>query len=215
MAMYEEDSGGGNAKFLKVNGQLGCIISRSDEAVAGYEEYTTKNPQTDADVTYYVKKYKGGVEGRVLGLERVELEGVKIFGYNLHLEDDEGKFSIFFADDRATTQRLLKVYENFDLESEVRIKVFKDDKDHAAIQFSQDGKNVPQKWVGGQEGNLPQPKKSKGKWDYAPVDDFLYENAMANIVPNYVKPEKANAAAAGAEAEFPAMTGPDEDNIPF
>jgi hypothetical protein len=211
MAMYEEDNGGNGGKFLKINGQLGCIVARSDEPKEGYEEYKTKNPQTDAEVVYYIKRYKGGVEGRVLGLERVELEGSKIFGYNLHMEDEDGRFSIYFADDRTTTQRLLKVYENIDLDNEVRIKVFKDEKGYPAIEFRQDGKNVPQKWVGGQDGNLPQPKKSKGKWDYSPVDEFLYENAMANIVPNYKAPEKA-AAATAAPAE---VSGADTDDIPF
>jgi hypothetical protein len=203
MAFLDEDGGGNGGRFLKINGQLGCIVARSDEPKAGYEEYKTKNPQTDAEVIYYVRKLKGGVEGKVLGLERVELEGVKIYGYNLHLEDEEGAFSIFFADDRTTTERLLKVYENIDLEQDVKIKVFKDENDRPAIAFSQVGKNVPQKWVGGVEGNLPQPKKTKGKWDYSEVSTFLYENAMANIVPNYVKPEKASAATAGTDDDIP------------
>lgn len=213
MAFYEEDGGGNGAKFLRINGQLGCIVSKSDTELPGYEKYDTKNPQTDAPVSYYIKRYKGGVEGRVVGLERVELEGAKVFGYNLHMEDEEGAFSIFFADDRPTTQRLLKVYENIDLDNDVRIKVFKDEKGHNAIEFRQDGKNVPQKWNGGADGNLPQPKKSKGKWDYSPVDEFLYENAMKNIVPNYVKPERASAATASADAEV--TTGGDTDDIPF
>lgn len=199
MAFYEEDGGGNGGRFLKINGLLGCIVSRSDEPKEGYERYETKNPQTDAPVVYYIKKLKGGVSGNVIGLERVELEGVKIYGYNLHMSDDDGNFSIFFADDRTTTERLLKVYENFDLNEEVHVKVFKDENGFAGIAFSQNGKNVPQKWVGGQEGNLPQPKKTKGKWDYSEVSTFLYDNAMANIVPNYVKPEKASAATAGTD----------------
>ncbi len=210
MAFYEEDSGGGGGKFLRINGSLCNIVAKSDDPTEGYEEYKTRNPQTDAEVVYYIKKYKGGVEGRVLGLERVELEGSKLFGYNLHLEDEEGRFSIYFADERATTQRLLKVYENIDLATDVHIKVFKDDKGYAAIDFRQNGKSVSQKWLGGAEGNLPQPKKSKGKWDYSPVDEFLYENAMANIVPNYVKPVKAEQASAAS-----ASAVADVDNLPF
>ncbi len=214
MAFYEENEGGNGGKFLKI--LQGCIVAKSDEEKEGYEKFETKNPQTDAEVVYYIKKYKGGVEGRILGLERVELEGVKVFGYNLHMEDEDGKFSIFFADDRTTTERLLKVYENINLDEEVRIKVFKDDEGHPAISFTQGGQKVPQKWVGGKEGNLPQPKKTKGKWDYSAVSEFLYNNAMENIVPNYVKPEKASAAGAGSE--LPATTGTavgKDDEIPF
>jgi hypothetical protein len=226
MAFYEDDGGGNSAKFLRINGNLGSIVAKADVSGLsdaekekeierleglGYIEFKTKNPQTDAPISYYVKQYKGGVEGRIVGLERVELEASKVFGYNLHMEDDEGAFSIFFNDDRPTTQRLLKTYENIDLDNEVRIKVFKDEKGYAAIEFRQNGKSVPQKWVGGQDGNLPQPKKSKGKWDYSPVDEFLYENAMKNIVPNYKKPEKASAATASTEAT---ATG-DTDDIPF
>jgi hypothetical protein len=229
MAFYEEDAGGGGGRFLRINNKLGSLVMKSDVEVeldsegnptntpAGHELFETKNPQTDADVKYYVKRLKGGVSGTILGLQRVEIPASKLFGYNLHLEDEDGRFSIYFADDRATTQRLLKVYENIDLDQEVHIKVFKDDDGYAAIAFSQNGKNVAQKWNGGKEGNLPQPKKSKGKWDYSPIDEFLYENAMKNIVPNYVEPvkeEKADAVAAGSTEPAQAPQA-DDDDIPF
>jgi hypothetical protein len=216
MAFYEENEGGNGGKFLRVNGQLGVILAKSDEPVDGYEEYTTKNPSTDKDVTYYIKKYKGGVEGKVVGLERVEIPEHKIFGWNLHMEDEDGAFSISFADDRTTTERLLKTYENIDLNEDLHVKVFQDDDGRAAISFRQNGKKVEQKWVGGKDGNLPQPKKSKGKWDYSNVSEFLYDNAMKNI-PLYTRPakeEKADAAAAGAE-EAPVVAQGETDDIPF
>jgi hypothetical protein len=218
MAKYTEDEGGQGGTFIKI--LEGCLVYKSDNPKEGYEEYNTTNPKTDAPVKYYIQKLKGGVSGKITRLERVELEGSDIFGYNLHMEDEDGAFSIFFRDDKTPTERLLKSFENIDLDEEVRIKVFKDEKGYPAIMITQNGKNVPQKW---DKDNLPQPKKVKGKWSYAEAKEFLYNNAMENIIPQFAeaqaaadakREEKAAAATAGAEATH---TGTDdsEEPIPF
>jgi hypothetical protein len=216
MAFYEEDAneGANDGKFLKL--LEGCIVSKSTTPKEGYEEYNTKNPQTDEPVKYYIKKYKGGVEGKITRLERVELEGVKVFGWNLHMADDDGEFSIFFKDDKVTTERLLKMFESINLDEDVLVKVWKDEQGWAVLNLLQNGENVPQKW---NKDNLPEPKKVKGRWDYSGVSEFLYNNAIENILPQFAeaqaeadakraeRAEKANAATATA--------APKDDTIPF
>lgn len=214
MAKYVEDDGAGQGTFIKI--LEGCLVMKSDSPQEGYEEYNTTNPRTDEPVKYYVKRLKGGISGKITRLERVELEGSDIFGYNLHMEDEEGPFSIFFRDDKTPTERLLKTFENINLDEEVHIKVFKDEKGYPAIMISQNGQKVPQKW---DKDNLPEPKKVKGKWSYAEAKEFLYNNAMENIIPQFAeaqaaadakRAEKANAASANTAA----TAGTDSD-IPF
>lgn len=199
MAFYEEQESEG--KYIKIiDGSL-CEKSKSERE--GFTPYTTMNPSTGDAVTYYIRRYKG-ISGRITNLERVELDGVKIYGYNLHMEDEEGPFSIFFKDDSRTTDRMLKVFENIELDKEVLISVWKDDEGYAAITFKQGEKNVPQKWG---KDNLPEPKKVKGKWDYSAIDEFLYNNIMENVIPKFASAEKpAKASKAASE---------DEENLPF
>lgn len=207
MAFYDDE--GGSGRFVKIiDGSL-CEKSKT-QLNEKYELFKTKNPQTDEPVEYYIRRYKK-IEGKIESLERVELEGSKIYGWNLHMSDDDGNFSIFFKDDARVTDRLLKVFENIDLDNEVTISVWKDAEGKPAITFEQDGQNVPQKWVGGQEGNLPQPKKSKGKWDYSAVGEFLYNNAMENIIPQFVQAETNQTEAASAAS----ASTPPQDDIPF
>lgn len=204
------DDEGGNGRYVKiVDGSL-CEKSKT-QLTEKYELFQTKNPQTDEPVEYYIRRYKK-ISGLIDSLERVELEGSKIFGWNLHMHDEDGNFSIFFKDDARVTDRLLKVFENIDLNEEVTISVWKDGDGKPAITFEQNGENVPQKWVGGQEGNLPQPKKTKGKWDYSAVGEFLYNNAMENIIPQFA--EKAEAASA-ASAGTATAGAENNDDIPF
>ena len=177
MAFYEETESEG--KYIKIID--GSLCEKSKTEKEGFVPYTTTNPSTGDSVTYYIRRYKG-ISGKVSRLERVELDGVKIYGYNLHMEDEEGTFSIFFKDDARTTDRLLKVFENINLDNDVLISVWKDDEGHPAITFKQGDVNVPQKW--GKE-NLPEPKKVKGKWDYSDVDEFLYNNIMDNVIPKF------------------------------
>lgn len=211
MARFTEDTGESQGTFVRL--LEGCLIEKSTDPKEGYEEYNTTNPETDEPVKYYIKKYKGGLEGKITRLERVELAGSKIYGYNLHMSDDEGDFSIFFKDDKPTTERLLKVFENIDLNEDVLIKVWKDADGHAAITITQNGENVGQKWG---KDNLPAPKQKKGKWSYEEAKDFLYNNTMEKIIPQFAeaqaeadakKAEKATAVAAGASG--------DTDDIPF
>lgn len=177
MAFYEEKETEG--KYIKIID--GSLCEKSKTEKEGFVPYTTTNPSTGDAVTYYIRRYKG-IAGHIKSLERVELDGVKIYGYNLHMHDEEGPFSIFFKDDARTTDRMLKVFENIDLGKELLISVWKDEEGHAAITFKQEDKNVAQKW--GKE-NLPEPKKVKGKWDYSAVDEFLYNNIMDNVIPQF------------------------------
>jgi hypothetical protein len=221
MAKYTEDEGGsGGGKYISL--LEGCLVLKSDTEQEGYEEYNTTNPSTKQPVKYYIKQFKGGVEGRITRLERVELEANNVFGWNLHMEDEEGDFSIYFREGKTTTERLLKMFESIDLEKDVRIKVWKDENGYPAITMTQEGKNVPQFW---NKENLPQPKKIKGKWNYDNVSEFLYNNAMEKILPQFAdaqaeadakKTERAEAAAAGAETAPEATTGEaNTEDIPF
>ena len=196
MAFIAEDTGNGGGNFIRILD--GSLVRKSETAKEGYEEFNTENPSTKEPVKYWIKRANGGVQGLVTSLERVEIEASKVFGWNLHMEDEEGKFSIFFNDDRTTTSRLLKTFENIDLSQEVLIKVFRDKEGHPGISFTQNGAKVEQKWVGGIEGNLPQPKKTKGKWDYSGVEEFLYNNAVNNILPKFATEETTNEAAKAA-----------------
>jgi hypothetical protein len=204
MARYTEDAGEQQGTFIRI--LEGVLAEKSTTEKPGFRLYNTENPETKQPVSYYIKEYKGGLEGKITRLERVELAASKIFGYNLHMTDDEGDFSIFFKDDKPTTERLLKVFENIDLDEEVLIKVWKDDSGHAAITIAQNGQNVPQKWG---KDNLPAPKQKKGKWSYEEAKEFLYNNTMENIIPQFAeaqaeadakRAERAAAATAGADS---------------
>lgn len=190
MAFIENTGSEGN--FVKIID--GSLCLKSSTPKEGYTLFETKNPQTDEPVSYYVRRFKA-VSGMVTGLERVELESSKIYGYNLHMQDEDGKFTIFFKDDARTTDRLLKTIENVDLNEELTIRVWKDDEGKTAIVFKQNDENVPQKW---NKDNLPEPRKVKGKWDYSAMSEFLYNNVMENVIPNMTPPTTAKAATAGA-----------------
>jgi hypothetical protein len=201
MALVDNDTEGRGRYLRIINGSL---CEKADSPLNDkYVLFETINPTTSEPVSYYVRKYKRA-EGRIQRLERVELEGSKIYGYNLHMEDEDGAFSIFFKDDAKTTDRLLKCFENIDLNEDVTISVWKDEEDRPAISFSQNGENVKAKWFTAKDGtgNLPEPKKVKGKWDYSAVGEFLYNNTMENIIPQFVQPEVAQAAAAGANDDL-------------
>jgi len=222
MAFTDDD--GGSGRFVKIID--GSLVEKAPSEKNGveiappnekYELFVTKNPETEAVVQYYIRRYKR-ISGKVESLERVEITASKIYGYNLHMSDEDGNFSIFFKDDAKVTDRLLKVFENIDLNEELTVSVWKDVDGRPAITFQQNEQNVSQAWSGGVvdgkwEGNLPAPKKSKGKWDYSPISEFLYNNAMENIIPQFVKTggteEAAQAASAGTE------TAVGKDNIPF
>lgn len=203
MALVDETGSDNTARFVKIiNGSL-CLKSQT-QLNDKYEIFKTKNPETEAPVEYYVRKFKR-VVGKVDKLERVELTDKKIFGYNLHMIDEDGPFQVFFRDDSPITTRLLKVFENVNLDEDLEIRVFKGDDGKNGVAFSQNGVNVPQKWYrNGEEGNLPEPRKVKGKWNYSAIDEFLYNNAMENIIPQFVQQESV-----------PETTGQVEDDLNF
>jgi hypothetical protein len=200
-----QDTGGQGGRFLKILD--GNIVERSKTQQDGFELYKTKNPQTGEDVEYYIRRY-AAVAGNFARLERVERPENQIFGYNLVLNDEEGEFTLFLKDKARTTNRFLKVFENLDLDKEIRIDVWKDRDGNTAITFKQDGQNISQKWDKNSFPENAQPEQVMGKWDYSAQDKFLYRRFVNELIPNLPVKERARAASASGEAV-------EDDPVPF
>jgi hypothetical protein len=164
----------------------GSIIRKSEKGGAGLELYKTKNPQTDEPVEYYIERFSS-IDGKLVKFDRVEKEEHKIYGWNLHLLDDV-EMILSLKDNSPVTNRVLKMLENVDLDKRLTIEVWKDADGKQVIQFKQpdeDGnlQNIKQAYFRNKdgEGNLPEPKKIAGKWNYSAQDEALYEAAMAYL----------------------------------
>lgn len=195
-----------SSSFLKIID--GSICAKSSTPQEGYVEFNTTNPTNGQPVQYFVRRYTA-VSGKFVSLKRADIPEKHIKGWNLGLRDEAGNFYIFFKEGAITTNRLLKVFENLNLDEEITVKAWKNKEDgKPAIVFEQNGKNVPQKYG---KDNLPEPKKRRnGEWDYSAQDDFLLSNMLDNVLPNLPQPEKAMAASATGSP-----SNGDDDDIPF
>jgi len=153
----------------------GSICLKSDTERDGYELFKTQNPQTKAEVSYYIKRFDGLV-GMLTAFERVDKPDVHVHGWQLTLSDADGNYALSLKDGNSATSRVLKMLESIDLDKELTIRAWLDTKGErpkTAIVFTQDDQNVPQNY---DATSLPKPKeRPNGKMDYSESEDFLYD----------------------------------------
>lgn len=188
----------------------GSICLKSDTEREGYELYITKNPQTNAEVSYYIRRFEG-LEGFLTAFERVDKPEYKVHGWQMTLSDADGNYCLSFKDNNSATTRALKMLRSVDVTQPLLVSAWKDtkgDTPKTALVFKQNGQNVPQNF---DQTNLPKPKeRPNGKLDFSESEDILYQDAI-----DFGKWLASNAVhVAPADHNDPLYTGPDVTQAP-
>ncbi len=156
----------------------GSICLKSDTEREGYELFKTRNPATNADVSYYIKRFDG-LCGYLTGFERVDKADKQVHGWQLTLSDDEGNYVLALKDKNSATGRILKMLRSVDLDRLLTIRCWLDtsgERPKTAVKFEQDGENVKQHF---DKDNLPAPKqRPNGQYDFTESEDILYADAI-------------------------------------
>lgn len=189
------------------------ICQKSDVERDGYELFITNNPQTGAEVRYFIKRYEG-LSGYLTGFQRIDKPDKQIHGWQLELSDADGKYFLSLKDNNSATTRVLKMLRSVNLDKELIIRAWKDtsgERAKTALKFEQGGANVPQ-YFG--NDNLPKPKeRPNGKLDFSEAEDVLYADAIkfGSLLANRTSPVTEYT---GADPNDPLNQPPDVTQMP-
>lgn len=173
-----EEYGEGNGVFLKI--KHGCICQESKTEKEGYKK--VEGVLRDGTPwKKWIRPYKA-VSGFVDKIERYdrEHEGRKFRGWNITINDGENQYLLDIPFDSKVNSRWMKLAESIDYTKPVRFSAWTDKKtDSTAINLTQEGVSVPQKYTREEPNGLPEPtQRASGKWDYGAQEDFLTERVL-------------------------------------
>lgn len=179
-----EEYGEGNGIFLKI--KHGCICQESKTEREGYKK--VEGVLRDGTPwKKWIRPYKA-VSGYIDKIERYdrEHEGRKFRGWNILINDGENQYSLDIPFDSKVNSRWMKLAESIDYTKPVRFSAWTDKKmDSTAINLTQEGVSVPQRYTREEPNGLPEPvQRSSGKWDYGAQEDFLTERMIKYVIPN-------------------------------
>jgi len=196
-----------------------CQVSKTPRD--GFEAITVQNPQTEDEVTKYVKRYDK-VIGYITKIEWRDTEDKydqQFLSWNIHLDDGEGMKVVLSLDfDSAPSSRFMNLAENIDFTKPVEFSAWRDNSGKApktAFAVKQDGQNVPQKYTKDNPGERPAMVKELGKWNSRTQMIWLHGRMMNVVIPAVD--------AANAKREFTSNGSPttsendgwDDEGAPF
>jgi len=164
-----------------------CQVSKTPRE--GFKPITVQNPQTEDEVTKYIKSYDK-VIGYITKIEWRDTEekyDQQFLSWNIHLDDGEGMKVVLSLDfDSAPSSRFMNLAENIDFTKMVEFSAWRDVSGKApktAFAVKQDGQNVPQKYTKDNTGERPEMVKELGKWNSRTQMIWLHGRMMNVVIP--------------------------------
>lgn len=172
-----------NGKFFVI--KHSSIVQEFAKPKEGFEAIVVTNPQTNEQVTKYIKRYDR-LEAMVTKIEfrdtgdQYDQQYVS-WKISLEANGDKGVLEIPF--NSRIGSRFMKLAENLDFSIPVEFSAWKT-VDGTAFSVKQNGQNVPQKYSKEHPGDCPAPKQRLGrKWDFADQMEFLHKQMMSVVIP--------------------------------
>jgi hypothetical protein len=190
----------------------GSLCQESKKPVEGYTPVKVTNPQTNEELTKYVKRYSS-VEGYVTKLEWYsrEHEGRKYNGFKVSLNANNSPVVLDLVYNTAPFNRFLKCAENLDFTQPVEFSAWSTP-EGIAFTMRQNDINVPQKYTRDNPGDCPEPVQDEitGKWDYSQQTRWLWNRVMKKVIPAVAAADNPEAASAPKQQEKTEDNGEDD-----